>query len=60
MRFKKQKSQALPFFFLGVLTSIVLYWAYRLMTKKCREAEKSIKSCMMQDLFCGCEKDSEE
>ena len=59
MRFKKQKSRALPYFFLGVLSATVLYLAYRMMTKKCRDAEKSVKECMMKDLFCDCEKDTD-
>ena len=59
MRFKKRKSHALPFFFLGALTALALYLAYRFATKKCREAEKSVKDCMKQDLFCDGEQDSD-
>ncbi len=59
MYFKKQKSNALPFFFLGMFSAAALYLIIRMMTCKCRAAEKAVKNCMKQDLFCDCEKDSD-
>ena len=59
MCLKKRKSNALPFFFLGMAAAAALYFAYRFVTRKCRDAEKAVKNCMTQDLFCDCEKDSD-
>lgn len=59
MHFKKQKSNALPYFFLGMAAAAALYFAYRFMTRKCCAAEKAVKNCLTDDLFCDCEKDSD-